>query len=175
MAKESKDEWRGDTPRRLRRFANEFITVGRDALACHRDRCPPMPGLPEIPPEAIYYNFLHGIELGLKAYLLQVEAATIGCLRKNFGHDLERLLCKACGSGLRERCPHLSDEHLEAIRVSSSLYKSKEFEYARIGAVKQLPIGVVAEAVETLLADLQELPMRSARHREDAAISNTSP
>ena len=175
MAKESKDEWRGDTPAGLRRFACQFITVGRDALDCNRKRDPPVQWLPEIAPEAIYYNFLHGIELGLKAYILQFGAATIGSLRRNFGHDLEHLLREACDCGLRQRCPRLSDEHTEAIRASSSLYKGKEFEYIRIGAVQQLPIGVVAKAAETLLADLLELEMRPAQHREDAAISNTRP
>ncbi len=108
MAKESKDEWRGNTPAGLRRFACQFITVGRDALDCYykREKKRAAFGVfseiaAEIAPEAIYYNFLHGIELGLKAYILQFGAATIGSLRRNFGHDLERLLCEACAYGLR--------------------------------------------------------------------------
>lgn len=162
MAKESKDEWRGDAPVGLRRFADQFITVGRDALDCYYKREKKLPAFgflseiaSEIAPEAIYYNFLHGIELGLKAYLLKFGAATIGSLRRNFGHDLKRLLCEACAYGLRQRCPRLSDKHIDVIRTSSSLYKGKEFEYIRIGAVTQPLIGDVAEAAETLLADLK--------------------
>ena len=53
----------------------EFITVGHDALVSYRKRSPSNHESAEaIPPFAIYYNFLHGIELGLKASLLHVKA-----------------------------------------------------------------------------------------------------
>ena len=120
---------------------DEFITVVRDALKCRRNRevsrrgsgyeyVPP----DQIVPFPIYFNFLHGIELGLKTYLLHVNAATINDLKsKRLEHNLSNILDKALEHGLRSNCPELTDSVICVIRFSSSTYADKQFEYIRIG------------------------------------------
>ena len=161
------DEWREESPFGLRRYGDEFIRVGHDALEADRKRHPRTPldkHLGEVAPDPIYYNFLHGVELGLKSYLLQVEAVTLRDLRsRKFGHDLTRLLDEALKHGLCNQCSELTDIHIEAIRHSSSTYAIKDFEYIRIGLVSLPPIDQVAEAAETLIAGLNKFPMRLAQ------------
>ena len=147
----------------LWRFGCEFLTIGHDALACHRKREKEHrgPNRSHVAPREvssfpIYYNFLHGIELGLKAYLRHVDAVPLEELRnpKKYGHDLDRLLTKALCHGLREACPELTDSHVDTIRFSSGLYAKKEFEYIRIGGVQLVPIEQVVEAADILIAGL---------------------
>ena len=171
MPKEKGEEWREASPYGLRRYGEQFITVARDALEAYRNRNPPPSVLEkcvgETALEAIYYNFLHGVELGLKSYLLHVEAVEFRVLRRQFGHNLTRLLDEALKHGLCRQCPKLTDDHLKAICLSSPLYKRKQFEYIRIGAVSIPPIPKVAEAAETLIAGLKELNMRVAKAPDD--------
>ena len=161
------EEWRGDSPFGLRRFGGEFITVGRDALEACTRRDPPT--LLEkcsslVVPDPIYYNFLHGVELGLKSYLRHVDAVTLQVLRRPpFGHDLTRLLDKALDHSLRHECPELTDTHLKAIYGSNEIYASKRFEYIHIGFGSLVGIDQVAEAAETLIAGLKKLPMKPAQ------------
>ena len=172
---EKGDEWRGDSPFGLRRFGREFIRVGCDALDAYRKSLPELgdPGttpfrreqLLAVAPDAIYYNFLHGIELGLKSYLRHVDAVPLQALRRHpFGHDLSRLLGEAINKhNLRTACPKLTDTHIDAIHHSSPLYASKEFEYIYIGFVSLVGIDEVAEAAETLINDLCKLRMKPAQ------------
>ena len=167
------DEWRGESPFGLWRYGDEFITVGRDALDAHRERDPELrdPGYSQYAreemlkyaPDAIYYNFLHGVELGLKSYLLHVETGPLEKLRHQFGHNIARLLDEALQRGLCSQCPELTDTHIEVIRHSSQLYTSKQFEYIHIGFVSLVGIDQVAEAAETLIAGLKKLPMKPAQ------------
>ena len=163
----SGEEWRGDSPVGLRRFGEGFITVGRDALKAQRSRTPPTPleqALGELAPDAIHYNFLHGVELGLKSYLRHVDAISLRNFRgRSYGHDLCRLLDESIRHGLRARCPKLEDVHIEVIRCSNELYMPKEFEYIRIGLTRYPPIDAVAKAAKTLIAELKELPMQPAK------------
>ena len=158
-----KDDEPHDSPRGLWRFGCEFVTIGHDALACHRKRKKDGhgPNHSHVPPSKhvpfpIYYNFLHGIELGLKAYLRHVDAVPLKDLRnpKKFGHHLDRLFTKALCHSLREECPELTDIHVVTIRYSSKLYAEKEFEYIRIGGVQLMAIDQVVEAADILIAGL---------------------
>ncbi len=156
------EEWREARPGGLWRYGLEFITVGHDALDSHRKRetAGRGPGSNHVPlspraPFPIYYNFLHGAELGLKSYLLYVEATTMEKLRsKKFGHDLDLLLNTALDHDLRSHCPELTDTHISTICSSKELYASKQFEYIRIGGAQLMPINTVAEAADTLIAGL---------------------
>ena len=164
------EEWREASPIGLRNEGDEFITVARDALAAYRKRQPELndPGYPQNAREEmlktarfpIYYNFLHGVELGLKSYLLHVGAATLKDLRKQFGHKLDRLLDEALRCNLRSQCSELTNTHIDAIYESSQLYEDKQFEYHRIGGVSLVRIDQVAEAAETLIKGLKKLPMK---------------
>ena len=156
------EEWSEARPRGLWRYGLEFITVGHDALDSHRKReiAGRGPNRSHVPlssraPFPIYYNFLHGVELGLKAYLLSVKAATIEELRsKKFGHNLDRLLNKALDYDRRSGCLELTDAHISVICSSNELYASKQFEYIKIGEAQLMPIDSVAEAADTLIAGL---------------------
>ena len=168
MAKD--EEWRQASPFELRRYSDEFITIGRDALKCHRKRevsrrgsgykhVPPDP----IAPYPIYFNFLHGIELGLKAYLLQVNAATINELKsKPLGHNLSNLLDKALEHDLRSNCPELTKHHIDIIRCSNEAYSNKRFEYIRVGGERFMPIDEVVTVADKLSKGLRKLSMKTA-------------
>ena len=164
---DEKEEWRGDSPVGLRRLGAEFIKVGQDALEAYRRRNPPTlldQDLGEVAHDAIYYNFLHGIELGLKSYLRHTNAVPLRDLRSSsFGHDLCCLLDKSIEHGFHTECPELKDAHIEVIWCSSERYRSKEFEYIQIGAAQYPPIDAVAEAAETLITELKELQMKPAK------------
>ena len=163
----SEEEWRGDSPVGLRRFGEEFITVGKDALKAHRRKNPPTlleQHLGEVAPHAIYYNFLHGVELGLKSYLRHIDAIPLKKLRsRSYGHDLCRLLDVAIRHGLRARCPRLEDPHIDVIRCSNERYMQKEFEYIRTGLARYPPIDAVAKAAKTLIDELNGLRMQPAK------------
>lgn len=165
--------WMEGSPFGLRRFGVEFITVARDALKAYRDREPELHDrqvlqfrreqLLELAPFPIYFNFLHGVELGLKSYLLQVGPEPLGEIRKRFSHRLDCLLDEARKYDLHRQCPELKQTHIDVIRHSSQLYASKQFEYIRTGGVSLVPIDQVAEAAETLITGLKRLPMEPAR------------
>ena len=161
-----KEEWRGDSPIGLRRYGREFVTIGHDALKAHRTRYPCTPldqHLGTGAPGAIYYNFLHGVELGLKSYLRHTDAVPLRRLRsRSFGHDLSRLLDVSIEHGLRTACPELRDIHIETIRFGNEPYKDKEFEFIRIGGAQYPTIDAIAEASETLMNELEKLPMKPA-------------
>ena len=165
MPKEKGEEWREASPPRLRLDGEEFITVARDALEAEMKRKSFGSGL--VPPFPIYYNFLHGVELGLKSYLLHVEAVQFRDLRHQFGHNLTRLLEKALDHDLRCQCPKLTDTNLDVIRFLSCMYEHKRFEYSRIIAMKIPVIPKVADAAETLIAGLKKLNMRPANPPDD--------
>ena len=144
----------------LWRYGCEFVTTAHDALACHRKRekegrHPNRSHVPssKLAPFPIYYNFLHGIELGLKAYLLYVDAVPLTDLRR-YGHHLDHLLKKAICHDLRNVCPELTDSHIDTTLCLSGSYAKKEFEYIQPGGAQLMPINQVVEVAETLIAGL---------------------
>lgn len=167
----SVEEWRGDSPVGLRRYGVDFVTVGKDALQAHRKRNPPTlidEHIGELAPDAVYYNFLHGVELGLKSYLRHVDAVPLKELRSRpYGHNLCSLLDESIRFDLRARCPRLEDDHIEAIRCSSECYMQKELEYIEIGFAKYPAIDVVSKAAEALISELRKLPMQPAKQPTD--------
>ena len=178
------EEWREENSVGLLGCGREFITVGHDALAAHRERqtelrdpgCGPLRHrhLLEEATFAVYYNFLHGVELGLKSYLLHVEMATLEDLRTRFGHKLACLLDEALKHSLCSQCPKLTDTHLDTIRFLSTLYADKQFEYHWIGRLLNVPIDQVAETAKTLITELKKLPMKppNSQDRRKAPVPN---
>ena len=75
-------------------------------------------------PSAIYFNFLHGIELCLKFYLVHEVGMLEKELRK-FSHDLDRLLKEALKHRLECACTELTATDLQTIRFLSEHYSSK--------------------------------------------------
>lgn len=120
----------------------------------------------EVVSDAIYYNFLHGVELALKSYLRHIDAVNLQELRRPpYGHNLCSLLDKSISLNLRAVCPKLKDSHIDAIHRSNKRYMQKELEYVHIGLAEYPTINVVAKAAETLIAELKELRMESAKQR----------
>ena len=159
------------SPYGLRRYANEFITVGHDALNSHRKRNTSSRGSgydqvqpSQIAPFPIHFNFLRGMELGFKAYLLNIEAVTLDELKSKdkFGHNLANLLDKALDCGLRNDCSKLTESNISVIRFSSEVYLNKRFEYIRIGGEQLIPIDEIADVADTLINSLKQLPMKTA-------------
>lgn len=160
------DSWRQDSPFGLRRYGKQFVTVGQDALEAHRRRSFGTASTQVrlvVAPDAIYYNLLHGVELGLKAYLRQIDAVSLSDLRRPpYGHNLSSLIEKSINCNLLANCPKLKKLHIDALHSANQLYMNKEFEYIRIGFVQYPPIEVVAEAADTLITSLENIRMRPA-------------
>ena len=156
------EDWRKASPQGLWLHGVEFITVGHDALDSFRKREAEGrgPGRDHVPPSriatfSIHYNLLHGAELGLKAFILHVEAVPMSRLSsKEFGHRLDRLLETALDLDLCGCCPALTDTHISTIRHSNEPYASKQFEYRMIGGARLMPVDAVVDAADTLTAGL---------------------
>ena len=150
----------------------EFIAVGHDALDGfrRRERADRGPGRAHVPasptaPFPVYFNFLHGVELALKSYLLHAEVVQVDGLKRDFGHGLHSLMEAALEHDLHARCPSLEDAHIDVVMFSSSAYVTKQFEYRRTGGVQLAPIDTVAEAAVALIVDLGALFVAPGRLR----------
>ena len=98
-----------------------------------------------------YYLYCHGIELGLKSFLVS-QGATDKILRK-IGHDLIRALKAALCYDLLA----FEDKDLELLEWLNSYYKDKEFEYLFVGS-KSYPLPeVVQEFAERLLVKIKPI------------------
>ena len=140
-------------------YGQEFIETAVDALAAYKKKNPTNPIGPGYAPFAIYFNFLHGIELCLKSYLVHEAGMRDEDLRsKEFGHNLDRLLDEALCHRLRDACTELTNTDLETIRFSSKNYSSKNFEYIWMGgSLEMLPIDQVAKTAKVLRSGLKNL------------------
>ncbi len=140
-------------------YGREFIETAAAALDLYKKNNPTNPIGPSYAPFAIYFNFLHGIELGLKSYLVHEAGMLEKELReKRFGHKLNRLLNKALRHGLQSACTELTDTDLQAIRLLSKHYSSKKFEYIWMdGPLEMLDIDQVAKTANNLISGLKDL------------------
>ena len=140
-------------------YGLEFIETAADALAAYKKKNPTKPIGPGYAPFAIYFNFLHGIELCLKSYLVHEAGMCDEDLRsKEFRHNLDRLLDEAICHRLRGACTELTDTDLETIRYSSKNYSYKNFEYMWMGgSLEILPIDQVAKTAKVLRSGLENL------------------
>lgn len=82
----------------------EFVRVGRNELPRNWKGTFGL-SFPETH-QSTAYNFLHGIELGLKAYILFKDERLLPIdLKENYGHNIQKLLIDARSKGLEiERC-----------------------------------------------------------------------
>ena len=154
----------------LLRYGVEFIAIGHDALDGFRKReaASRGPGRRHVPPSQsvpfpVYFNFLHGVELGLKSWLLHAAGVPVESLKSDFGHHLDALVEAAVDHGLRRGCPSLTNTHIAVVELSSPTYVSKEFEYHRVGGCRLAPIDAVADAADALIADLGVLLVGARR------------
>jgi len=105
-------------------------------------------------PFPIYYNFLHGIELCLKAYLMRFHHYSVSRLKCEFGHDLSKLLNEAVSQGLRDQCSNITDNHLSTINELSDDYLNKDFEYHSPHLSTYNIIENVESAADAIVGDL---------------------
>lgn len=171
MKNQSREIWREDSPRGLCTKAEEFRNVGQDALVAHKARLraesPTGTILIARPPSfPVYYLFLHAIELVLKAYLRQMEAATMKELRKKYGHDISELMRAANANDLDSLC-QLTSRQREAIYQVAGLYLEKRFEYFQLGLVTIPPIEPIAEATDALINGIKRMNLRLAENPQD--------
>ncbi len=158
--KQTSEEWRQATPPGLRRYANEYDQVAKDALEAFRAKLPESQRHHSHVPFAIYYNFLHAIELALKSYMVHT-GSDLGELRR-VGHNLEEALDLYIEKGIRDNCPKLTDLLVGTIRHASPTYKDKDFEYIRVGPIQLEHIDQIAMASSALLAGIGNIEMQPA-------------
>ena len=116
----------------MARYGYEFIEAAFsvDADIGRKD------GFEIISPIPVLYLLGHGIELSLKAYLLE-HGSTLSEL-KALGHNLSRSFDKANEHDLHQLVS-FEEGQLSAFKILDELYSTKQLEYIVTGA-KQFPI-----------------------------------
>ena len=139
-------------------YGLEFRQTAVDALDLYKKKNPSNPINPGYAPFAIYFNFLHGIELGLKSYLVHKAGMREEELRTKFGHNLDRLLEVAFRHDLQTACTELTDTDIQTISSLSEHYSSKKFEYIWMdGSLEMFDIEEVAKATDNLIFGVEDL------------------
>ena len=151
------DDWRQATPPGLRRYAQEYLQVADDALHAHRARLPENQRHHTHVPFPLYFNYLHSIELALKAYLAHT-GSDVRHLRQ-IGHNLEAALDECIERGMREQDDAITDVMLDTVRHANQLYSRKDFEYIRVGMVQLAHIDQVAMAATAILNCMNQIAM----------------
>ncbi len=162
--------------------AKEFAKVERISIAGINERMGPL-GLhvyaelylsaaqalpkPKVPFEPVRpYLVCHAIELALKAYLSLRGAAMKDLADGAFGHNLESILTKAIEGDLAKLVP-LTETQRKAIRLATTYYAGKVFEYPAVGEMlsaypQSPPIDTLFEAAACLVDALRQ-PCREAK------------
>ena len=179
MAKQNlpQEEWRQDSPRGLCTAAKEFRDVGQDALAAHMNRVQSNSNL-SLPVEVqmecgiaspasfpIYYNFLHAIELLLKAYLRHVDAVPLKELRHQpYRHNISKLLEVSIEKEICSHC-NLNSDQIDAIHEVSCEYSTKRLEYfyLRLTTPPKISIKRIADATDTLVDGIDDMDLRISK------------
>lgn len=122
---------------------------------------------PKVPFEPVRpYLVCHAIELALKAYLSLRGATMVDLADGAFGHNLESILAKAIEGDLANLVP-LTESQTKAIRLATTYYAGKVFEYPAIGEAlsaypQSPPIEVLFEAAACLVEALRQ-PCKEAK------------
>lgn len=116
----------------LMRYAVEFF----EAAEVVDDEIGTRPGFEEFAPIPAMYLLGHSLELALKAFFL-AKGVPLTDLRKNFGHNLSKLLASAHERGLSQDALQL--EEAGALSALDYLYSTKQLEYIVTGA-KTVPM-----------------------------------
>lgn len=117
----------------LARYACEFLET---ALAAD-EKIGRRKGFEIVAPVPVMFLVGQSIELALKAFLLSKDVP-LPKLRKDYGHELHRLLRKAKELGLFTIAP-LADDELETIELLDALYSSKQLQYI-VSGTKIFPV-----------------------------------
>jgi hypothetical protein len=142
-------------PLGLHMYAHCFLTAARSLPA------PTAPFEPARP-----YLVCHAIELGLKAFLSIRGAAMVDLADGSYGHNLQAILQKADENDLNT-IVHFTDVHRAAIRLASTYYAGKVFEYPAVGEAmsgypNMPPIDILFDAATVLVESLRQ-PSREAK------------
>jgi hypothetical protein len=108
-----------------------------------------------------YANLLHSIELILKAFL-RAKGESLSFLRKQMGHDLEKILDKCQEVGLHKLCSITSDEESSLI-LGNAYYKSKDLDYPETGSKYSLDLGNLESLAQSLLISLKQFCQESRK------------
>ena len=104
--------------------------------------------------KAITFNFLHSIELGLKAYILRSGDNSFDNL-KEFRHDLCLLLEECEEIGITKACPRFRKEQKTIIKRMSPIYANAEaLRYFAGGGISKTRVGLLQDMAELLIFDL---------------------
>lgn len=107
------------SPLGFHHYAAEFLRASHGFQ--NKDSFSPVP----------YYLYCRSIELVLKAFLLAKGVSKKELKGRKLGHDLERVLEKACSMGLDE-VVSISTQHREELKKANAYYASKGFEYFEV-------------------------------------------
>ena len=110
------------------------------------------------PSSTVYYNYVHGIELLLKSYLLHT-GTSLEDIERYVRQDIDEALTRCMNCGLRDVCPDLDTVAQAAVVGVSEPYWRKRFEYLRVEGLHLPHVGHVAEAAHALVAGLRYLKM----------------
>jgi hypothetical protein len=111
------------------------------------------------------YLVCHAVELGLKAFLSLRGVTMLELAEGSYGHNLMTILQKSDESGLDTLVP-FTECHRAAIRLASTYYLGKVFEYPAIveamsGYPSMPPVDVLFDAAKVLVDSLRQ-PCREA-------------
>ena len=121
------------TPVGLARFSSEFMEA---ALAAN-DKMGLKSRFEIVAPTPVMFLVGQAIELALKAYLLS-EGVSLRSLRKDYGHELHRLLRKCKELGFLPLL-QLSEEETNVLALLDDLYSTKQLQYIVTGS-KLFPV-----------------------------------
>jgi HEPN domain-containing protein len=138
------------TPIGLARYAADFFdtALAADEIIGRR------PGFEIIAPIPVMYLVGHAIELALKAYLL-ANGITLRKLKRNYGHDLHRILRKAKELGLQDSV-ELTDDDESMVELLNELYSTKQLQYIVSGSKTYPVFGPLHEVAEKLVRGIGE-------------------
>lgn len=129
----------------LARYASEFMEAAMAADEKMGDR----KGFEIIPPTPVLFLRGQALELILKSFLLH-KKVSLKKLRKDFGHNINKLLKKSKELGL-EQIIKISDEDHDVIYLLNDLYSSKQLQYIVTGFKKYPSNGVLEKFVLNLI------------------------
>ncbi|MEY4706174.1 MAG: hypothetical protein RL042_2379 [Nitrospirota bacterium] len=170
------------TKKRKSSAAKQFAEIERISIAGINERMGPL-GLhmyaesylsaaqllpkPNVPFEPVRpYLVCHAIELALKAYLSLRGSAMVDLADGAFGHNLDSLFTRAVEGDLAQLAP-LTNAQSNAIRLATTYYAGKVFEYPAVGEAlaaypQSPPVEVLFEAAVCLVEALRQ-PCREAK------------
>lgn len=117
--------------------------------------------IPTVPFEPVRpYLVCHAIELGLKAFLSLQGDTMLDLAVGSYGHNLDAILQKAEDKKIKTTI-ELSNEQCVAIRLASTYYAGKVFEYPAVGESMSCypsmpPIDVLFNAATILVESLRQ-------------------